>query len=80
MNPTLAIAVCIWDVLAYQWTGSATPQESWFKQQHFGRYIWVYVFAPYLGSVLAGLFARLHYNHLLQDAVPDQNARVEEKN
>ena len=69
MNPTLAIEVWIWSSASYNYSINGNG-DSQYTINHYGRYVWVYVFAPYVAAIAAGLLARIHYNNLEEESVP----------
>ena len=68
MNPTLAVEIWVWDAIAYDYNVKGTPFST-FQDNHYGRYIWVYVFAPYAAAILAGLLSRVHFSNLQENSV-----------
>ena len=64
LNPILSFQIAIWSGAAYSDPSQDDPKESIFVNDHLGRYIWVYVFAPIVASVLAGYAAKLHLRNL----------------
>ena len=64
MNPTLAWEIYFWGMATYTNYNNADDHTSEYKLLHMGRYIWLYVIAPYVAAIFAGFFAKLNYNHL----------------
>lgn len=56
LNPTLAFELWIWGMGAY--SDKMNPKDdrsqTIFEAGHYGRYIWVYVFASLLGGAIGG--------------------------
>ena len=69
MNPTLAIEIWIWSAASYNYQAT-TDNVSEYSLKHYGRFIWIYVFAPYAAAVAAGLLSRKHYSILQEESQP----------
>ena len=77
-NPTLAAQLFVWNLNydfvvrnPYPLTGSATLPANVFDVANLGGYVWIYISAPLIASVCAGLLAKFHFkildNNLSED-------------
>jgi hypothetical protein len=68
LNPTQAMSVWIWMKASYNYqfetsTTSGTPPVTvwhiyeWFSYYKYGNFMWLYILAPYLAAIPAGLLA-----------------------
>jgi glycerol uptake facilitator-like aquaporin len=62
INPNVALNVWFYSLVAYNHKDSNNlhPNETHFNYNHFGRYTWIYILAPFVASLIAGYIARLH--------------------
>jgi hypothetical protein len=61
LNPTLALQSMLWMYLTFHnQFDTLEPDKSLWDQDHYGRYYWVYIFAPLLASLAAAFLAKKH--------------------
>jgi glycerol uptake facilitator-like aquaporin len=56
LNPSLVIDIWIWGAGANNFI-SPEVGKTWFNYVHYGRYIWVYILAPYVAALMAGFLS-----------------------
>ena len=60
-NPVLAFSVWIWNIGIMSDKINSDPDSiSEYKSVHAGRYLWIYICTPFVGSLIAGFFAKSH--------------------
>lgn len=60
-NPTLALQTLIWSAGSNDFNTDRDDQSMTnFNKQYYGRYAWIYILAPFISAVIAGLLARKH--------------------
>lgn len=80
-NPTMAIQLGIWgksaynDVIVDPVTGG---NISIWAMKGFGRFLWVYTFAPLGAGFLAGLVAKFHFRDTDDEQMPRKNSNSDE--
>ena len=72
MNPTLIIEIWFWGMGSYNDRRTlANGSVTVYDDEHYGRYIWVYILAQYLAAIAAGYLARIHFDNLEENGLKD---------
>ena len=62
MNPVLAMELWIWSAATYNQKDQPVlyPGQTQFTYLHYGRYVWIYILAPFAAAIVAGLLVFIH--------------------
>ena len=64
----LSIMVSIWERVSYGYIFRPNDEDptnqTYYDYQHYGRYLWIYTFAPLAGGAAAGFLSRYHMKNI----------------
>jgi len=60
INPWYAIELLIWGKSYYGYKSISTNDQTVWQANSYGRYGWIYIVAPLVGAIAAGIFAKFH--------------------
>ena len=58
-NPTINFISYIWSLISFNYGDDITTKNV-YDENHYGRYAWIYILAPVVASIFAGIFAGKH--------------------
>lgn len=79
LNPTLAAQQLFWEMGSFDSLAFKNDPENTmtiFTNRSYGRHFWIYLLAPLLAGIVAGVFARKHYDLLIEEEEKRINSEV----
>ena len=58
LNPTIAFGIYIWSLGAYNYKPIKGSDQTAFEINHYGVYVWIYIFGPLVAAIVAGFLIR----------------------